>query len=163
MAGLRIHKNTKAALLRRLNGLRKEAGIRTGKIGPVVFALSGKRMRKDKCYEWIAEQSGIKLEYRINSFGEETREVVMERDFYSSLEWKQLRYQVLFESNGCCRACGRSNRKHGVILHVDHIKPRSRFPKLELEKSNLQVLCEDCNYGKGNRDEVDWSRGRLLF
>ena len=41
-------------------------------------------------------------------------------------------------------------------LQVDHIKPRSKFPHLALEISNLQVLCRDCNLGKGNRDATDW-------
>lgn len=45
-----------------------------------------------------------------------------------------------------CLACGR--KPPTVVLHVDHIKPRSKYPELELEISNLQVLCEDCNLGK---------------
>jgi hypothetical protein len=77
-------------------------------------------------------------------------------DFYRGDAWRALRFLALKASNGCCCLCGRSNRNHGVILHVDHIKPRSRFPALELTLSNLQVLCEDCNMGKGNRDDTDW-------
>lgn len=76
--------------------------------------------------------------------------------FFNSAKWQRLRYQVLLASNGCCVLCGRSTREHGVILHVDHIKPRSRFPNLALERSNLQVLCGDCNLGKSNRDTTDW-------
>ncbi len=75
---------------------------------------------------------------------------------FDSNRWQRLRYEVLVESKGCCVLCGRSQREHGIILHVDHIKPRSRFPNLSLVKSNLQVLCEDCNLGKGNRDTIDW-------
>lgn len=41
-------------------------------------------------------------------------------------------------------------------MHVDHIKPRSKYPALELVLSNLQVLCEDCNLGKLAHDETDW-------
>ncbi|WP_374684733.1 HNH endonuclease [Scandinavium hiltneri] len=43
-----------------------------------------------------------------------------------------------------CVYCGRS-RRDGVKLHVDHIKPRSKYPQLALEFSNFQVLCENCN------------------
>ena len=75
--------------------------------------------------------------------------------FYWSDEWRALRYQVLKEHGGCCMLCGRTAR-HGVTIHVDHIKPRSKYPQLELERSNLQVLCDDCNLGKSNHDEVDW-------
>lgn len=38
---------------------------------------------------------------------------------------------------------------------VDHIKPLSKFWHLRLERSNLQVLCDECNMGKGAWDETD--------
>ena len=44
------------------------------------------------------------------------------------------------------------------MVHVDHIKPRSKYPKLALVKSNLQVMCEDCNLGKVNTDTIDWDK-----
>lgn len=94
-------------------------------------------------------------------YAEERKANGGEKQFYESGKWKTLRYKVLLESNGCCKLCGRSTREHGVILHVDHIKPRSRFPNLAMEKSNLQVLCADCNFGKRNHDTVDWSEGRV--
>ena len=75
-------------------------------------------------------------------------------DFYSSEQWRSLRYKALRVCKRCA-ACGRS-RSDGVVLHVDHIRPRSRFPHLELKLFNLQVLCADCNLGKGNTDCVDW-------
>lgn len=81
---------------------------------------------------------------------------VPERDFYQTREWQGLRFRALQKSNGCCVLCGRSHRVDGVKLHVDHIKPKSRFPALALDPNNLQVLCEDCNLGKGNRDTTDW-------
>ncbi len=77
-------------------------------------------------------------------------------DFYRSDEWRAIRFRALKASDGACCLCGRSKRADGVKLHVDHIKPRSRFPELELALSNLQVLCEDCNLGKSNRDTTDW-------
>lgn len=70
-------------------------------------------------------------------------------------EWQRVRYFALKESNGCCSLCGRSPRD-GVKLHVDHIKPKSKYPELKYEVSNLQVLCCDCNMGKSNKDETDW-------
>ena len=76
-------------------------------------------------------------------------------DFYDSAPWQQLRYEVLKRSNGCCELCGAS--KHtGAIIQVDHIKPRSKFPQLELDPGNLQVLCRPCNMGKSNTDQIDW-------
>jgi 5-methylcytosine-specific restriction endonuclease McrA len=77
--------------------------------------------------------------------------------FYQSEEWRRLRYQALLGAQGCCIACG-NRAAPGRSLHVDHIKPRSKFPELALSLSNLQVLCEDCNFGKGAIDQTDWRR-----
>ena len=54
----------------------------------------------------------------------------------------------------CC-LCGRTV-KDGVALHVDHIKPRSKYPELALDIENLQILCDECDDGKGDRYEMDW-------
>lgn len=78
------------------------------------------------------------------------------KDFYSSREWRQLRVRVLQKYECKCMMCGRSPKVHGVVLHVDHIKPRSKHPELELDITNLQVLCEDCNLGKSNRYDTDY-------
>ena len=76
-------------------------------------------------------------------------------NFLASREWAQVRYEALQASDGKCQCCGRS--KHdGIILHVDHIHPRSKRPDLALTLSNLQVLCAQCNRGKGAWDETDW-------
>ena len=48
----------------------------------------------------------------------------------------------------CCLKCGKTP-KDGIVIHVDHIKPRSVYPKLALKLSNLQPLCEKCNKAKG--------------
>ena len=69
------------------------------------------------------------------------------KDFYSSQAWKNLRIKALAKGN-YCRACGRKPDK--IVLHVDHILPRSIYPELALELSNLQILCADCNLGKSN-------------
>jgi len=78
------------------------------------------------------------------------------RDFYRSEAWRKLRYEALKLYGGECMLCGKSKHKDDAILHVDHIKPRSKYPDLALELKNLQVLCEDCNIGKGTWDESDW-------
>jgi hypothetical protein len=74
----------------------------------------------------------------------------MGAEFYSTAEWRKIRFTVLRESGAVCCVCGQS-RASGHVMHVDHIKPRSKFPALELVRSNLQVLCSDCNWGKGSR------------
>lgn len=73
--------------------------------------------------------------------------------FYRSQEWREIRYRVLRDGGGRCVLCGASPAT-GAVLHVDHIEPVSKRPDLRLEYSNLQVLCEACNLGKGNRDNT---------
>ena len=75
--------------------------------------------------------------------------------FYKTPEWRNIRYKVLETAGNRCSACGRSP-KEGVIIHVDHILPRSIFPEKALDLNNLQVLCEDCNIGKSNKYTRDW-------
>ncbi len=78
-----------------------------------------------------------------------------DQSFYQTREWRRLRYFVLKERGPVCECCGaRPASKKSV--HVDHIKPISKFPELRLEKANLQVLCSDCNKGKGAWDDTDW-------
>ena len=75
--------------------------------------------------------------------------------FYSSREWRELRVKALVKYGRKCCLCGRGI-EHGVILHVDHIKPKSKYPHLSLRLDNLQILCEDCNLGKSNKYEEQW-------
>ena len=79
-------------------------------------------------------------------------------NFYHSSEWKELRYKKLtsyVRTHGrLCECCKTTTNK----LHVDHIKPRSLRPDLELDITNLQVLCEVCNVGKSNVDASDWTK-----
>lgn len=75
--------------------------------------------------------------------------------FWKCLAWRQLRYEVLKNTGARCQCCG-ATRKDGVQIHVDHIHPRKTHPQLALSIDNLQVLCEDCNAGKGSWDSTDW-------
>ena len=77
------------------------------------------------------------------------------KEFFISNAWRVLRFEVLRHYKHKCMSCGRSPKEHGVVLHVDHIKPRSTYPDLALDFDNLQILCEDCNIGKGNKSQDD--------
>lgn len=79
----------------------------------------------------------------------------MNASFYDSPEWLSLRYEALKQSAGRCACCG-ARPTEANPLHVDHIKPRSKHPELQLQLSNLQVLCRQCNLGKSNVDDTDW-------
>jgi len=64
--------------------------------------------------------------------------------------------KVLTKRGARCECCGASPKDGVTIINVDHIKPRRDFPELALVESNLQVLCDACNHGKGNWDQTDW-------
>lgn len=83
-------------------------------------------------------------------------------EFYKSREWRDLRYRALKLHGRRCQCCGATPDRNGVVLHVDHIKPRSHYPSLELDLNNLQVLCEDCNLGKSNKDDEDFRPSNLF-
>jgi 5-methylcytosine-specific restriction endonuclease McrA len=76
--------------------------------------------------------------------------------FLESREWRQIRYRALRLHGAKCLCCGHTAQTSGKPLHVDHIKPRALFPELALDLNNLQVLCADCNLGKGAWDQTDW-------
>jgi 5-methylcytosine-specific restriction endonuclease McrA len=92
---------------------------------------------------------------RLEATRKSKKRPVKAADFYSSREWRRLRYRALRELGNRCCLCGACPNT-GAVLHVDHIQPRSKRPDLALELSNLQVLCEDCNLGKSNRDSFDY-------
>jgi len=81
--------------------------------------------------------------------------VKTKKEFYSSRVWKILRYQAFEKYGNRCQCCGGAPSDY-LTMHVDHIKPRSTHPELELDINNLQILCEDCNVGKINQWDTDW-------
>ena len=77
--------------------------------------------------------------------------------FYSTQEWKRVRYQAFVRYGNICMCCGIS-REDGAVIQVDHIKPVHKYPELALDINNLQILCASCNRGKygDDHEEDDW-------
>jgi hypothetical protein len=71
-----------------------------------------------------------------------------------SVIWStKTRYEILKKAGFKCMACGApANKKE---LHIDHIKPISKYPELKRDPNNLQVLCIACNISKSNKHEDD--------
>ncbi len=89
--------------------------------------------------------------------------VATKDEFYKSWEWRTLRMEVLKEHGRACQCCGaepgmKTASGDPVRICVDHIKPLSKFWHLRLERKNLQVLCDECNQGKGNWDQTDFRK-----
>lgn len=80
---------------------------------------------------------------------------VSSNEFLSTYEWRKLRMQAFKKYGSKCMCCG-ATPATGAVINVDHIKPRRLFPSLALDINNLQILCHECNHGKGNWDQTDW-------
>lgn len=76
-------------------------------------------------------------------------------EFLLSFAWRKLRMEALKKYGTKCMCCG-ATPATGAVMNVDHIKPRRLFPDLALSIDNLQILCGECNHGKGNWDQTDW-------
>lgn len=63
-----------------------------------------------------------------------------------------LRWQVFQRDNWRFVSCGKTP-DNGIVLHVDHIIPRSKGGPDHLD--NYQTLCDTCNIEKSNRDQTD--------
>ena len=75
--------------------------------------------------------------------------------FLESYEWKRARVKTIERWGNRCLCCGAA--PPSIVINVDHIKSRQRWPELALNLNNLQPLCGPCNYGKSN-DEIDFRR-----
>lgn len=64
--------------------------------------------------------------------------------FYLSKTWRALRALVLKRDGYRCVICKADVSAKGAA-RVDHIKPRSTHKHLELDPSNLRVLCSRCD------------------
>lgn len=118
----------------------------------------GVRVTETVTFEQI-QKNAAKYGQRVSSPARPT--VQAKDEFYASWEWRTLRMEVLKEQGTTCNCCGASKGDTDmsgkpVKIVVDHIKPLSKHWNLRLEKSNLQVLCDECNMGKGNWDETDF-------
>jgi len=83
------------------------------------------------------------------------REYIISNEFLQSIQWRQARLLVLKRDGAKCVLCG-ATPASGAIMNVDHIKPRRLYPELALDLTNLQVLCHECNHGKGSWDHTDY-------
>ena len=75
--------------------------------------------------------------------------------FLSTFQWRKLRMEALKKYGPKCMCCG-ATPATGAVMNVDHIKPRKDWPSLAMNINNLQILCHECNHGKGNWDSTDW-------
>ena len=117
----------------------------------------------DVCISCLVEDGATlpDKDYNKRSFIEKHKDIVLcvpkkkIDNFLQSFEWRKLRMVALKKYGPRCQCCG-ATPATGAIMNVDHIKPRKLFPELSLDIDNLQILCHECNHGKGNWDTTDW-------
>ena len=90
------------------------------------------------------------------------------KGFIKTDAWRELRgvlgkvTRVIFGEERCAK-CGKvSTKQEYVVMHGDHIKPRSKNISMELDIDNLQTLCEKCNISKSNVDATDYRPYALI-
>ena len=134
-----------------------EPNIEGGKVKIIKFTNGNKAKENLIAYEKKQElKANKKNKAKRNRKVKKRVRLSSSKSFYKSEQWYQLRYQVLRKYEAKCMCCGRSSKEHGIVIHVDHIKPRSKYPSLALSFDNMQLLCAACNYGKSNIDNTDW-------
>jgi hypothetical protein len=128
---------------------------------PFRFGQFGQHRSRKWCVDELAEHFGIALPrgtwqerklFLADALGPSQ---AMKDAFYDSWAWSELRFDTLQCYGRRCMCCG-ATPETGARIVVDHIEPlRYRWSR-RLDRENLQVLCDDCNKGKGARDRTDF-------
>lgn len=76
------------------------------------------------------------------------------KDFYKSNEWKRARKIVIARSSGLCERCLAAGlyRPGYIVHHKTYLTPDNiSDPKVALDISNLEYICEDCHNKEHSR------------
>lgn len=145
----------KKIVVKKLILILKQRGIETKSLGwPDAIDIL---VREDNLQPPLKNTPGHKFRWLLNYFKEDLEEE-KSNNFYNSEQWVGLKTKVLKHYGRTCMKCNAKN----VEMHVDHIKPRSKYPKLELDVGNLQVLCKSCNKAKSNKNEIDYRPKNMI-
>lgn len=93
-------------------------------------------------------QRWIKSKRKKHPMAKKTRD----RELGLDRKWRKMKAICYSFYERRCMKCGYV----GHELHVDHIKPKSKYPELKYDIKNLQILCKLCNVKKSNTDETDY-------
>lgn len=75
---------------------------------------------------------------------------VEEVSTYKALR-KDLQVRLFDDCVGSCAYCRRPVGHYGWAWHIEHVIPKSKYPSMAFELSNLTVGCVHCNQWKGSR------------
>ena len=68
-----------------------------------------------------------------------------------------IRRALLDSTNGKCCYCEKKIGSGKTDMHIDHFKPKSKYPDSVVEWDNLMPSCPDCNRSKNDHDTVEKS------
>jgi 5-methylcytosine-specific restriction endonuclease McrA len=88
----------------------------------------------------------------MKKINKKSKKKVEKVDFYKSSRWINLTKKVRDLYKCGCMKCSKEN----IETHIDHIFPRSLYPKFQYSIHNLQILCKDCNIEKSNKNNIDY-------
>lgn len=75
-----------------------------------------------------------------------------------STRWQKFRLRIINRDGGHCQRC---LHKYKVVnsksLEVHHIKPRTKYPELMFEETNVVTLCKLCNTQIGTKETLDFA------
>jgi HNH endonuclease len=88
--------------------------------------------------------------------GEKPSEAVLKL-FYSSPEWKRLAWRTKQKRGWRCEnpQCRAWHTPDNPVV-TDHVKSVRNHWELRLDAKNLQILCNECNLGKGSWNYIDF-------
>jgi 5-methylcytosine-specific restriction endonuclease McrA len=110
----------------------------------------------EKSFDYLEKNKNVMREV-VAANKKPKKSKVDKREFLETYAWRKVRMEALLKYGPKCMCCG-ATPKTGAVMNVDHIKPRKTHPELALSLENLQILCNECNHGKGNWDKTDWRK-----
>lgn len=72
-------------------------------------------------------------------------------------------FDIWNERPHVCNNCGTHLGHDARTFHFSHIKPKSTYPELRLDKNNIQLLCYDCHYAYDFRGTEAFEKRKKQF
>jgi uncharacterized protein (TIGR02646 family) len=76
--------------------------------------------------------------------------------------YKDIKNKLMDKFHGHCAYCGKKLSSN-IDANIEHFKPKSVYPDLEFEPSNLLLSCRECNVIKSNHFPLNESGSPLLL
>lgn len=75
---------------------------------------------------------------------------------------KEVFMEIWNERPHICEHCNAPLQNPPLASYFSHNKPKSTHPELRLEKTNINLHCEDCHYVRDNGTEKEYNKRKNL-